>query len=391
MEEVKLIKIFLASPSDVQIERDLVFSLKDDFDHMIGKPNKIRFEFVNWERSAYPGVGDDAQDVINKAINQDFNIFLGLFWQRFGTPTSRAESGTKEEFDIAYEMYQKNPDNVHIMLYFKTSPADIYQIDIEQFQKVKNFKSEVQDLGVLYYEFNKIDELKSNLMIHLSSIIRDKYTNLDENKSKELLPVEPKDKYELLAEEIENKPTLNVEGLLELSDKANDAMLELPNISDTILHSINFIGEKFTERTNEINGIKNIRDRKLKQKRSVAILNKMANDLNQFSNEIDNVLPSFSSTLTEAIDSYTRLLVSASESSYFIEEVNKQLKTVFPDLYDGIDEALEGIASFLQIVGTFPALTSKFGAAKRNAELSTNNLMKEFIGAKKIMKQLIKR
>jgi len=390
MEEVKLIKVFLASPSDVKIERDLVFSLKDDFDHMIGKPNQIRFEFVNWERSAYPGVGADAQEVINNAINQDFNIFLGLFWQRFGTPTNRAESGTKEEFDIAYKMYQDNPDNIHIMLYFKTSPADIYQIDLEQFQKVKDFKTEVQNLGVLYYEFDKIDQLKNFLMIHLSSIIRDKYTN--QGKQVIVLPTtETKDKYELLSEEIESKPTLNIEGILELSDRANDAMLELPNISDTILQSINFIGDKFAERTKEINVVANIKDKKLKKKRSISVLNKMANDLNQFSSEIDQTLPTFSDTLTEAIDSYTRLLVSASESSLFVTEVNRQLETVFPKLYDAIDEALDGIASFLQIVGSLPALTSKFGAAKRNAELSTNNLMKEFIGAKKIMKQLIKR
>lgn len=141
MEKATILKIFLASPSDVSPERERIFALKDDLDHLIGKPNKIRFEFVNWERNAYPGIGADAQDVINQNIKDEYNIFIGIFWQRFGTPTSRAESGTKEEFDRAYTKYKANPDSVHIMLYFKTEPpSNIYDFDYEQFEKVKNFK-----------------------------------------------------------------------------------------------------------------------------------------------------------------------------------------------------------------------------------------------------------
>ena len=135
MENTRIIKIFLASPSDVKHERDIVFALKDDIDQLIGKPNKLRFEFVNWERSAYPGFGDDAQDVINLNIGNDFDIFIGIFWLKFGTPTNRAESGTKEEFDIALEKYRSSPDTNHIMIYFKTAPpANIYDIDYLQFE-----------------------------------------------------------------------------------------------------------------------------------------------------------------------------------------------------------------------------------------------------------------
>ena len=72
MEKATILKIFLASPGDVKPERELIFALKDDLDHLIGKPNSIRFEFVNWERNAYPGIGEDAQDVINQNINLDF-------------------------------------------------------------------------------------------------------------------------------------------------------------------------------------------------------------------------------------------------------------------------------------------------------------------------------
>jgi hypothetical protein len=144
MEQATIIKIFLASPSDVKAERLMMFSLRDDLDTLIGKPNKVRFEFVNWERSTYPGIGSDAQDVINKNIKDDYNVFVGVFWTRFGTPTSRSESGSKEEFERALSKFRKDPERNHVMLYFKTeSPSSIYEIDIEQFKKVKEFKQEL--------------------------------------------------------------------------------------------------------------------------------------------------------------------------------------------------------------------------------------------------------
>ena len=392
MESATILKIFLASPSDVKAERELIFALKDDLDHLIGKPNKIRFEFVNWERSAYPGIGEDAQDVINQNIKDDYNIFIGIFWQRFGTPTSRAESGTKEEFDRAYQKYKKAPDSNHIMLYFKTAPPNnIYDLDYTQFEKVKNFKKEVPTLGVLYWEFEKAEELKNYLLIHLSSLIKDKYSILPKllmSKTKESEPDEL-DKYELLASEIESNQQSDIEGILELNETATDSMNILPNISENIINAIKFIGHKFNDKTKEINAVNHIKDDRLRIKKATGIINKLAIDLDNYSIQINDLLPDFSETLNSAIESYTKLLLLASESSLFVNEVEKQLSTVFPELYDAMDDALIGIGDFLRILADLPSMTSKFGTSKRKAELATNDLMKEFIKSKKIMKQLI--
>ena len=90
-----------------------------------------------------------------------------------------------------------------------------------------------------------------------------------------------------------------------------------------------------------------------------------------------------------AIESYTKLLLTASESSIFVNEVEDQMKTVVPNLYSSIDDALVGIAGFLQEFRSLPPMTTKFGNSKRRSEISTNELFKEFISAKKVMKQLI--
>jgi hypothetical protein len=94
MKKMNVLRIFLASPSDVKAERDMIFALKDDLDLIIGQDKNLKFDIINWERNTYPGKGDDAQAVINGQINNEYDIFLGIFWQRFGTPTNRFESGS---------------------------------------------------------------------------------------------------------------------------------------------------------------------------------------------------------------------------------------------------------------------------------------------------------
>ena len=115
----------------------------------------------------------------------------------------------------------------------------------------------------------------------------------------------------------------------------------------------------------------------------------MSTDLDKFSDDLSELLPEFRFNLNMAIESYTKLLLTASESSIFINEVEDQMKTVVPILYNSLDEALIGIGSFLQEFRNLPSMTTKFGNSKRRSELSTNELFKEFLSAKKIMKQLI--
>jgi len=119
------------------------------------------------------------------------------------------------------------------------------------------------------------------------------------------------------------------------------------------------------------------------------IINGMATDLDNYANELNDLMPEFSETLNTAIESYTKLLMLASGSSIFVNEAENQMQTVFPELYNSLDTCLKGIAEFLKVLTDLPVMTSKFGNAKRKAELATNDLFKEFISSKKVMKQLL--
>ena len=94
---MRKIRVFVGSPGDVPQERNIVSTVVDELSRSVATFIPAQLEAVRWETHAWPDVGDDAQDVINREIG-DYDVFVGLMWKRFGTPTKRAKSGTGEEF-----------------------------------------------------------------------------------------------------------------------------------------------------------------------------------------------------------------------------------------------------------------------------------------------------
>lgn len=168
---MRLIKVFVASPGDVKEERDTVELVVNDLNSTLGDLLNCHLTTVRWETHAWPDVGEDAQDVINKEIGE-YDVFVGAMWKRFGTPTKRAESGTDEEFKRAYEFFRKF-DRPKIMFYFKTKPFySTNPAEINQFLKVLNFRKELEQFGVLFWEYSENIEFERDFRIHLSNQIK---------------------------------------------------------------------------------------------------------------------------------------------------------------------------------------------------------------------------
>ena len=164
----KIIRVFLASPSDLALERDRVSKVIEELNKSLPMSTGCRLVLIRWEDDVNPGIGCDAQDVVNQSVPSDFEIFVGLMWGRYGTKTERAGSGTEEEFSRALERYRNDPDSVKIMFYFKDAPIAPSDIDPQQIAKVKRFRKELEFDGVLYKVFKKTEELEQFLRIHLT-------------------------------------------------------------------------------------------------------------------------------------------------------------------------------------------------------------------------------
>ncbi len=170
VEQVTKLKIFVASPGDVQEERDRLEDIIDELNLGITREKGLVLELVRWETHAWPAMGEDAQEVVNREIGP-YDVFVGIMWKRFGTPTKRAESGTKEEFDLAYELWNKY-GRPHIMFYFNRAPfSPSSQDELEQMSKVLAFKEELAQKGGLYWEYDGPDEFEKCVRRHLTQVI----------------------------------------------------------------------------------------------------------------------------------------------------------------------------------------------------------------------------
>ena len=126
-------------------------------------------DLITWERDVCPGVGEDPQDVINKQIdNYNYDIFIGIIWKRLGTATTRADSGTVEEYERAYERYRKDSNQIKIMFYFKKIlPSERSEIDVDELDKINKFKAKLR-LHNLCCIYEDIDEFGKLIQRHLS-------------------------------------------------------------------------------------------------------------------------------------------------------------------------------------------------------------------------------
>ncbi|WP_449420564.1 hypothetical protein [Phormidium nigroviride] len=154
MSQVEKLKIFLASPSDVAKERDYVIEVIEEINRTIAPSKDVILEVVS-SKHTFPGYGQDGQSVLNKQIGtmKEYEIFIGIMWNRVGTPTKRAPSGTIEEFRRAVRANKshKKPD---IWFYFRKSKAHLDTPEkLEQAKKVVTFKNELQGKA-LTHDYN---------------------------------------------------------------------------------------------------------------------------------------------------------------------------------------------------------------------------------------------
>ena len=102
--DFRRVRIFVASPSDVQSEREQLAKVINELNltiTAIAPEKRVLLELVRWETHVSPSLGRDPQDVVNRQIGE-YDLFVGILWKRMGTPTAVATSGTEEEFNRAY-------------------------------------------------------------------------------------------------------------------------------------------------------------------------------------------------------------------------------------------------------------------------------------------------
>jgi hypothetical protein len=166
-----VLTIFVASPGDVREERIILEEIVKEINQQWSKHVETRYELIKWETNTHPDIGTSAQEVINNQIGHDYDIFIGIFWSRFGTKTDNAESGTEEEYNLAIEKYTKNK-NIKIAIYFKDMPLNPSSIDPLQLDKVQKYMEQIKKQGLYYWTFTSPDDFRNAIRSHLVQILQ---------------------------------------------------------------------------------------------------------------------------------------------------------------------------------------------------------------------------
>lgn len=159
-------RILIASPSDVEEEREVAARVIQDWNDLNSFNKKIVLLPVRWETHSSPTYGVRPQESINKQIVDDCDLLIGFFWTKIGTPTGVDLSGTIEE--IKRVANAEKP----VMLYFSKRGKDPSQIEIKQLESVNQFKEEVHKIA-LVENFNSIVEFRDKISRQLEMKIRE--------------------------------------------------------------------------------------------------------------------------------------------------------------------------------------------------------------------------
>lgn len=324
--ETKLYTVFVASPSELTPEREALEQVINELNNTWITTIGVSLHLVKWETHTYPGFDQDAQAVINDETPDTYDIFIGILWTRFGSPTHRSESGTLEEFERAYSQYKRDPKSINIMLYFKDQAKPPSQIDTKQLEKVKDFQKKVTELGGFSWIFQDTQEFIKLMRTHLSKHILEEYSTTKNS----LVSVNPIIKRSDVTPDIikQNFSLTNDEGFFEMVEKG---VFNFEKLADSIkdhTQNIRNFTQKVIKRTNEISTLGPPKDQvtmfHMKQ-----IVNGMANDMDIFSSQTNEEAILFKETYSNGIDAIGKAAVLSKDfGDQSKTEITKLLNTI---------------------------------------------------------------
>ena len=268
------LQVFVASPSDVNDERRSLDTVIAELNVMFSRTLGIVFEVVKWETDVRPGFADEPQQVINSQIPDDYDIFVGIFWTRAGTPTKTAKSGSIEEFQLALKRLRSHGSLPEIMVYFKDAPAAITNIDTDQLKSLNEFKASLAGQGGLYSTFKDQSSFEASLRTHLSSIAHQIHSSAGPVSVDSNLPNRPSPPDDSL--ELEDDLVF-----LDYAELHSESSKGMTDCIDLMANLLNSHGEHTRKQT------KRIQESLASPERARALVNLQANDMNSLADDLE--------------------------------------------------------------------------------------------------------
>ena len=385
----RVFSVLVACPSDVQDEAGLVRRAVEEVNLGMAPLQAARLEVVDWQTHASPGIGSDPQDVINRQLPDDCDIFLGVMWARFGTATPRAGSGTEEEFERALTRHQANSRSVRILFYFKQASLPPGTIDPTQLQKVQAFRERLKQDGVLYSDFEHGVDFERQLRQHLNQQLQAllESSSHPDAKVHDATPAGVQKDGDPKEDHAEDEDDSDELGFFDYVDRAEEQFSESRTVTQRMAAAIAEIGDKMRARTEEMKHA-TADGHQLSRPQARALFGKTADDMNCFSEKLTKDLPRFRDTLAYGV-------TATRQAAWLIPngpERDAQLKKVIDDLgilRDSFEPAIDGMVSFEGTVRDLPRMTKELNVARRRVSVVLTDVLDAMKGGRHLVLEAI--
>ena len=346
--------VFVASSSEMEPERNRLEEVIQDLNVSWSRTLGVRLELVRWETHGFPGVGEDPQDVLNRELPNDYDIFIGLMWTRFGTPTGRAGSGTEEEFCRAHKRFREDPNSVKIMFYFKEEPVSPSAVNPDQIAKVQQFRASLGDEGVLYWNFTTLQHFEELIRLHLARQIQ--VSLISQPSETTIISAPP-------GHGLESEISDDL-GFLDLLDLLEEYSSQLVEITSRIATETVDLGTRMSESALEIQAAAS--QGQISRAEMKKLIEKAATHMNHFVTRIRTEVPLFREMTSKSVDVAGQAALLTID---FRSQDQKQLRDARDGLFAlaNVMEVSSGQISGLRtIVSRLPRLTANLNRAKRD-------------------------
>jgi tetratricopeptide (TPR) repeat protein len=184
-----MIKVFIASPSDLAVERRAFKDVIDELNQGYGRGAHVTFEPLGWE-DALAAVGQRSQSVINKDIDA-CDVFVLVMWRRWGQEAPDAKpysSYTEEEFHRALARFEKDGKPT-IFVFFKNIDAGQMADPGPQLAKVLAFRKQLEETRkVLHRGFDDEKSFGAEIDKHLTAFVEGKSETIDGDRALPIIP-----------------------------------------------------------------------------------------------------------------------------------------------------------------------------------------------------------
>jgi hypothetical protein len=354
-----VLRVFVASPSDVSQEVATIEAVIKELNATSTRHIGVRLEMVTWQTDVLPGVSTDTQAVINEQIGEDYDIFIGILWSRFGNATPRAGSGTEEEFERAYARYQQQPKHLRIMIYFKRSAISPDNIEPEQFGAVECFRKRLrEEKGTLYSDFDKPEEFESLLRSHLTRQLHEwgKTWGVTDNS-----PISNRN-----VELSTCKPEMSDIGALDLLETSVEEIGKATKSAEKIGQLLTYIGSQAGRTSAQLNKLQ-FSDDPNKTQDVKFVINSLASDLDQFARGLTNETEALSRSLLAGLNAFSKLLTYSDCFSAKDMAELAAVGEVILSLEIQLKETKGVNVSLKDSIANLPRITTSLNRAKRSA------------------------